>query len=60
MGLPEGAELGLDGIGSFGGVESFPNGCMVCEVEIDRETGALAIDRFLAVDDVGAVINPRC
>ncbi len=37
---------------------SFPNGCHVCEVEIDPETGATTIDRYTVVDDFGAVINP--
>ncbi|MBL8383529.1 MAG: xanthine dehydrogenase family protein [Burkholderiales bacterium] len=37
---------------------SWPNGCHVCEVEIDRDTGAVAVTRFTAVDDVGRVINP--
>jgi carbon-monoxide dehydrogenase large subunit len=37
---------------------SWPNGCHVCEVEIDRETGAVAVTRFTAVDDVGVVVNP--
>ena len=36
----------------------FPNGCAVCEVEIDPETGALAITRYGSVDDVGRCINP--
>ena len=36
----------------------FPNGSQVCEVEIDPETGALRITRFVAVDDVGRAINP--
>ena len=36
---------------------NFPNGCYVCEIEIDRETGAVTVDRFIAVDDVGTVIN---
>jgi carbon-monoxide dehydrogenase large subunit len=36
----------------------FPNGCHVCEIEIDPETGAVAVDRYAAVDDVGVVINP--
>jgi carbon-monoxide dehydrogenase large subunit len=36
----------------------FPNGCHICEVEIDPETGALTVDRYTAVDDVGVVINP--
>jgi carbon-monoxide dehydrogenase large subunit len=36
----------------------FPNGCAVCEVEIDPETGAVAILRYASVDDVGRCINP--
>jgi carbon-monoxide dehydrogenase large subunit len=37
---------------------TFPNGCHVCEVEIDPETGAVTIERYVAVDDVGRVLNP--
>ena len=36
----------------------FPNGCYVCEVDIDSATGQVSIDRFTAVDDVGRVFNP--
>jgi carbon-monoxide dehydrogenase large subunit len=36
----------------------FPFGTHICEVEVDPETGKVAIFRFLAVDDVGNVINP--
>ena len=36
----------------------FPNGCHVCELEIDPETGAADIVRYAAVDDVGRAINP--
>jgi carbon-monoxide dehydrogenase large subunit len=32
---------------------------MVCEVEVDPETGATRIDRFTAVADAGVVVNPR-
>jgi carbon-monoxide dehydrogenase large subunit len=39
-------------------IVAFPNGCHVCEVEVDPETGAVAIVRFTAIDDVGRVINP--
>ena len=37
---------------------AFSNGVHVCEVEVDPETGAVAIVRYCAVDDVGTVINP--
>ncbi|MGR8949178.1 MAG: xanthine dehydrogenase family protein molybdopterin-binding subunit, partial [Gammaproteobacteria bacterium] len=36
---------------------SFPNGCYVCEVDIDPETGAIRVDKFVGVDDLGNVIN---
>jgi len=36
----------------------FPNGCAICECEVDPETGAVEITRFTAVDDVGRCINP--
>src|SRR5439155_18315695 len=36
----------------------FPNGCAICECEVDPETGAVDITRFTAVDDVGRCINP--
>jgi aerobic carbon-monoxide dehydrogenase large subunit len=36
----------------------FPNGCAICECEVDPETGAVRITRFTAVDDVGRCINP--
>jgi carbon-monoxide dehydrogenase large subunit len=36
----------------------FPNGCHVCEIEIDPDSGELAITRYAAVDDVGRCINP--
>jgi carbon-monoxide dehydrogenase large subunit len=37
---------------------SFPYGAHVCEVEIDRDTGALDLVSYTAVDDVGRAINP--
>ena len=36
----------------------FPNGCAVCEVEVDPETGYVEITRYASVDDVGRCINP--
>src|SRR5262245_37198057 len=36
----------------------FPNGCAVCECEVDPETGAVEITRYACVDDVGRCINP--
>ena len=37
---------------------TFPNGCHVCEVEIDPETGQVEIVGYWVTDDVGRVINP--
>jgi carbon-monoxide dehydrogenase large subunit len=39
-------------------VASFPYGCHVCEVEVDPDTGVVAIARYTAVDDVGRAVNP--
>jgi carbon-monoxide dehydrogenase large subunit len=36
----------------------FPNGCHVCEVEVDPETGRTDLVRYSAVDDVGRAVNP--
>jgi carbon-monoxide dehydrogenase large subunit len=38
--------------------QTFPNGCHIVEVEIDPETGAVAIERYTVVDDFGRTINP--
>ncbi|MBV8165254.1 MAG: xanthine dehydrogenase family protein molybdopterin-binding subunit, partial [Alphaproteobacteria bacterium] len=38
--------------------DTFPNGCHVCEVEVDPETGDVTADRYFVVDDVGTVMNP--
>jgi len=57
--LPDDLRGKLDGIGdetvSVGG---FPSGTHVCEVEIDPETGQIALVRWSGVDDVGLAINP--
>ncbi len=45
------ARIKLDG-------RSFPNGAHLAEVEIDPDTGALRLDRYLAVDDFGNLLNP--
>jgi carbon-monoxide dehydrogenase large subunit len=57
--LPPGLEPGFDESGHFTpATPTFPNGCHVCEVEIDPETGDVAILRYLVVDDFGTVVNP--
>ncbi|MFN0161816.1 MAG: xanthine dehydrogenase family protein molybdopterin-binding subunit [Burkholderiales bacterium] len=37
---------------------SWPNACHICEVEVDPDTGMVAIDAYASVNDVGRVINP--
>ena len=37
---------------------TFPAGTYICEVEVDRDTGSVKVDRFTAVDDFGKIINP--
>ena len=57
--LPPDIEPGLIETGTYRSqVASYPNGCHVCEVEIDRETGETRILRYVVVDDFGTVINP--
>jgi len=57
--LPPGVEPGLYETGTFSPKQAtWPNGCHVCEVEIDPDTGAVEIVSYVIVDDVGTVINP--
>jgi carbon-monoxide dehydrogenase large subunit len=57
--LPPGVEPGLYETGTFSPrQDTWPNGCHVCEVEIDPDTGAVALVGYVVVDDVGTVINP--
>ncbi len=37
---------------------TFPNGCHMAEVEVDPETGAVELKRYLVCDDMGRVVNP--
>jgi carbon-monoxide dehydrogenase large subunit len=39
-------------------VANYPNGCHICELEIDKDTGVVEILRYSVVDDVGTVLNP--
>jgi carbon-monoxide dehydrogenase large subunit len=57
--LPKDMEPGLFASSVYSApVANYPNGCHVCELEIDRETGQVQIVRYSVVDDVGTVINP--
>ena len=57
--LPPGMEPGLISQASYAaGDQCFPNGCHICELEIDPETGTVEMCRYNVVDDVGFVMNP--
>ncbi|HUB97234.1 MAG TPA: xanthine dehydrogenase family protein molybdopterin-binding subunit [Stellaceae bacterium] len=57
--LPADLPATLDDVGaSTANKNTFPNGCHVCEIEIDPETGATAICRYTVADDFGRLINP--
>jgi len=47
----------LDSTSSVAG-PTWPNGCHICEVEIDPETGAVEVVAYWSVNDVGRVVNP--
>ena len=51
-----GCVANLDFVGTH---TTFPNGAMLCEVEVDAETGATRIDRFIGVNDLGEVFHPE-
>jgi carbon-monoxide dehydrogenase large subunit len=38
---------------------TYPNGCHICEVEVDPQTGRAAIERYTVVDDFGRAMNPK-
>jgi aerobic carbon-monoxide dehydrogenase large subunit len=57
--LPAGLEPGFSEMAAFVPPSvTFPNGCHVCEVEIDEATGEARVTRYSVVDDVGRMINP--
>jgi carbon-monoxide dehydrogenase large subunit len=57
--LPEGVPASLDVRHvSEGTAATFPNGCHVAEVEIDPDTGVIAVVKYSCVNDFGTVINP--
>jgi carbon-monoxide dehydrogenase large subunit len=57
--LPAGMEPGFSETAAFTPpAVTFPNGCQICEVEIDPETGVVRIVRHTVIDDVGRMVNP--
>jgi aerobic carbon-monoxide dehydrogenase large subunit len=58
-GLPEDMELGLEAVSYFDPPNLvWPFGAHVCLVEVDPETGGVELQKYVAVDDCGNVINP--
>jgi carbon-monoxide dehydrogenase large subunit len=56
--MPEALAGGMDNAAKFVSPQmSFPNGCHICEVEIDPDTGAVSVVRYTAVDDVGNMLQ---
>ncbi|MBZ5738645.1 xanthine dehydrogenase family protein molybdopterin-binding subunit [Nocardioides mangrovi] len=56
---PEGVEPQLDSDATYDPVNfSFPHGTHLCAMEVDTETGALTMRKYVCVDDIGNIINP--
>jgi aerobic carbon-monoxide dehydrogenase large subunit len=57
--LPDGVEPSIDAEATFDPENfSFPHGTHLCAVEVDTETGRIHLRHYVAVDDVGTVVNP--
>ena len=57
--LPDGAEPSIDADATFDPVSfSFPHGTHLCAMEVDTETGATTMRKYVCVDDIGTIINP--
>jgi len=58
--LPDGIEPGLNSLAIYDPQNFvFPYGAHICVVEVDTETGGIDVFRYVAVDDVGVLINPQ-
>jgi carbon-monoxide dehydrogenase large subunit len=60
LNLPEGVPTTLDvrHVSDGPGASTYPNGCHVCEVELDPDTGVIEVAKYCSVNDFGTVINP--
>ncbi len=57
--LPDGVEPNLDSEATYDPSNfSYPHGTHLCATEVDTETGRVSIRSYVAVDDVGKVVNP--
>ena len=58
-GLPEDLIGAIDEMAHQGTpTTTFPNGCHVCELEVDEGTGQIEIVNYVVVDDFGKLVNP--
>jgi carbon-monoxide dehydrogenase large subunit len=60
LNLPEGvpSKLDVSHVSDGPGASTYPNGCHVCEVELDPDTGVIEVVKYASVNDFGTVINP--
>ena len=57
--LPDGMEPSLDSDATYDPVNfNYPHGTHLCAMEVDTETGALKMRKYVCVDDIGNIINP--
>lgn len=57
--MPEGVTPGLEATYFYDPSNNvYPFGTHVCVVEVDKDTGQVAFKRYVAIDDVGYVVNP--
>jgi aerobic carbon-monoxide dehydrogenase large subunit len=58
--LPEGTPTSLDvrHVSDGPGASTYPNGCHICEVELDPDTGVIEVVKYASVNDFGTVVNP--
>ena len=57
--IPPGMEPGFESTHYYDPPNlTFPNGAYICVVEVDKQTGAIDVKRFVAIDDCGNIINP--
>jgi carbon-monoxide dehydrogenase large subunit len=60
LNLPDGVPASLDvqHVSDGPGGSTYPNGCHVCEVEVDPDTGLIEVVKYSAIGDFGTIVNP--
>src|SRR5262249_21876469 len=60
LNLPEGVPTSIDvrHVSDGPGASTYPNGCHICEVELDPQTGVIEVVKYASVNDFGTVVNP--